>query len=62
MTEQSDKTTSVEQNKIKAAKNELSEQDLNRVTGGVGPVDAVKLNIGPVDGLKLPVGPIDGRR
>ena len=72
MTKQSDKTTSLKQNKINPATNELSEQDLNKVAGGVGPVDAarlpygpidgVKVAIGPVDGLKSPVGPIDGAR
>ena len=36
MTEQSDKTTSLKQNEIKPATNELSEQDLNSVVGGTG--------------------------
>ena len=71
MTKQSDKTTSLDQNKIKPATNELSEQDLNKVAGGAGPVDAAKLPFGPVDGVKpagpvdgarLPLGPVDGRK
>ena len=71
MTKQSDKTTSLKQNKINPATNELSEQDLNKVAGGVGPVDAARLPFQPVDGLKpagpvdgarLPLGPVDGRK
>jgi hypothetical protein len=57
MTKQSD----IKQNEIKPATNELSEQDLNKVAGGAGPVDGARLPFQPVDGLK-PVGPVDGAR
>ena len=57
MTEKSEnKTTSLqgEQNKLKPAKDELSEQDLNKVAGGFNPVDGAKIAFNPVDGAKLP--------
>ncbi|SIO30899.1 hypothetical protein SAMN05443247_03781 [Bradyrhizobium erythrophlei] len=47
------KTTSLqdEPNKAKPTKDELNEQDLNKVAGGLGPVDG--LRFGPVDGLRI---------
>jgi hypothetical protein len=47
---------------VKPAKDEISEQDLNKVPGGHGilPGSGDGVKFVPIDGGKNPFGPIDG--
>ena len=64
MNKQSENKTTPGQNKVKPAKDEISEQDLNKVSGGLnigsqgGGSGAGKIT--SIDGGKNPFGPIDG--